>query len=204
MLSLFILFNGKRHRSGSEMETLALHFRLHSHALYFPVITFVLTYSPERRLCGIIHSAGRGEKGRKHCFQLEQNTANPPHSCLLLRAVGTHSVPMDGVPLLFFPCLRAQHVLERLRNGMAESATVLTLTPLVMGIKTTEPCAAPYLPRISISPNPVQATSCSTSLPAGFGLGRAGSPSPALPGCVGSAGCRMGGLSRGSAQFVFI
>lgn len=78
------------------METLAVHFRLHSDALYFPMITFVLTYSPERKLCVIIHSAGRGGRDRKHCFQLKQDTANLPHSCLLLRAVGSHSIPMVG------------------------------------------------------------------------------------------------------------
>lgn len=57
--------------------------------------------------------------------------------------------------------------------------------------------------------------------PQGFGLGRAGEvvtprpqlagtarpltpAAPALPGFVGTADCRAGGLSRGSAQFVFI
>lgn len=81
---------------------------------------------------------------------------------------------------------------------MAESATVLTLTPLVMGIKRLG------LAQPRTCQGSVQATSHSTSLPAGFGLGRAGSPSPTLRGCVGSAGCGMGGLSHGSAQFVFI
>lgn len=87
---------------------------------------------------------------------------------------------------------------------MAEAATVLPLPPLVMGIRTTLPGTAPYLPRISICPNPVQATSHSTSLAAGFGLGGAGGPLLSLPGCVGSAGGRTGRLSRSSAQFVFI
>lgn len=51
----------------------------------------------------------------------------------------------------------------------AESATVLTLTPLGMGIKMTVPCTALYLPRISISPNPVQATSRTCRIWAGNG-----------------------------------
>lgn len=89
---------------------------------------------------------------------------------------------------------------------MAEAATVLPLPPLVMGIRTT--CLAQphtcqgFLSAQTLSrPHP---TSHSTSLPAGFGLGGAGGPLLSLPGCVGSAGGRMGRLSRSSAQFVFI
>lgn len=45
------------------METLALHFRFNFYALYFPVITFVLTYSLECRLCIIINITGEREEG---------------------------------------------------------------------------------------------------------------------------------------------
>lgn len=60
------------------METLALRFRFNSYAPCFTVITFVLTYSPECRLCVITNVTGEEEEGPESVsFSSGQTQQNP-------------------------------------------------------------------------------------------------------------------------------
>lgn len=188
--------------NGSEMETLASHFPLHSRALDFPVITFVVTFSPERRLRVIIHSAGRGERAESIAAAQAQHS-KPTPQLPSLEGSGELLHPHGGS---LFLCPRAQCVLERLRNAWLRLPLCCHCPLLSWALE--QPCLVQphtcqgFLSAQTLSrPHP---TSHSTSLAAGFGLGGAGGPLLSLPGCVGSAGGRTGRLSRSSAQFVFI
>lgn len=65
------------------METLALHFRFNFYALFFPVITFVLTYSRECRLCIIINITGEKEEGAESIsFGSDKTQQNHPKTAL--------------------------------------------------------------------------------------------------------------------------
>lgn len=128
--------------NGSEMETLASHFPLHSRALDFPMITFVLTYSPKRRLRVIIHSAGRGERAESIAAAQAQHS-KPTPQLPSFEGSGELLHPRGGS--LFFSMPTGSACAGKAEECMAEAATVLPLPPLVMGIRTTLPGTAPYL-----------------------------------------------------------
>lgn len=125
------------------METLALHFRFNFYALYFPVIAFVLTYSPECRLCIIIiNTTGEKEEGVESIsFSSSKTQQNHPKAALHRGQRGNRSIPTVGPSFFSVPAGSARSPAGRQKRpgncaaprGAAEAAGVLT--PLIISIQ---------------------------------------------------------------------